>query len=44
MDTREVLVVTPTADSGSVDVQYEVSSTELYCCAWLVCRVGGRAV
>lgn len=29
MDTREVLVVTPTSDGGSVDVQYEASNGKL---------------
>lgn len=29
MDTREVLVVTPTSDGNSVDIQYDVSNTRL---------------
>ena len=29
MDTREVLVVTPTSDGNSVDIQYDVSNVRL---------------
>ena len=31
MDTRDVLVVTPTSDGGSVDVQYEVGGEGWRC-------------
>ena len=41
MDTREVLVVTPTSDGNSVDIQYDLSNDRLD--AW-VCKNGAPEV
>lgn len=38
MDTREVLVVSPTADGNSVDVHYEVGAAPASCAATRTAR------